>query len=162
MHLCTRYNAHWLHSNRAKNQVSIDAFSGTVTVNVAQDHLLQRGGHQHRAPGQEKTRWNKRNINEWTQRTFSEEYISWDSFSSQLKWLRTRQNSMWLNWIYARFIKYFLDVLNINIIEIQIHSSVKIIPKPIFFTIAHEITSNPWQLCLLVCLTKLSVKKETW
>ena len=44
-------NTNWFHSNRAENQVSINAFRGTVALKVALDHFLLKGGHQHRARG---------------------------------------------------------------------------------------------------------------
>ena len=53
--VCTRCNAHLVHSNRAENQVAIllYEFRETVPVNVALGQFfLKVQGHQHRTHGQ--------------------------------------------------------------------------------------------------------------
>ena len=49
MYRRTLCHAHCLHSKCKVNQVFINVFRGAVRVNVALDHYLQKGGHQHRA-----------------------------------------------------------------------------------------------------------------
>lgn len=59
--VCTRCNAHLVHSNRAENQVVIllYEFRETVPVNVALGQFFFKGGHQHRAHGQMLTKITK-------------------------------------------------------------------------------------------------------